>query len=208
MPPSRSRATYPSTAYPFPLGTPLVTQAAVGVTAPRMVKGKTPLGDARSGEAGVAAQHAAQVGKSASEAAREAERIGTLIGAGRLIAAPSGLSAELFQCLVRAIARIRNDQAFHDRARAANRSLDLTEASEALAEIRAATEYGPALRRHRRSRHRAGPPVRARVRRSVLQPSGGPLRDRCLSFPEPLQLACFLTAHGLGAWHPPRLVSD
>ncbi len=30
----------------FPLGTPLATQAAVGVTAHRMVKGKTPLGDA------------------------------------------------------------------------------------------------------------------------------------------------------------------
>jgi len=35
-----------STYVRFSLGTPLVTQAAVGVTAPRMVKGKTPLGDA------------------------------------------------------------------------------------------------------------------------------------------------------------------
>ena len=106
----------------------------------------------------MAAQHAAQVGKSVSEAAREAERIGTLIGAGRLIAAPSGLSAELFQCLVRAIARIRNDQGFHDRARAANRSLDLAEASEALAEIRAAAggSIGTGFRGHagaRRTTH-------------------------------------------------------
>ena len=79
-------------------------------------------------------------GHRASEAVREAERIYTLIGAGRLIAAPSGLSADLVQCLARAIARIMNDQAFHDSARAANRSLDLAEASEALADIRAATE--------------------------------------------------------------------
>ena len=92
------------------------------------------------GVTGVAARRAAQVGKSVSEAAREAERIGTLIGAGRLIAAPSGLSADLVQCITRAIARIMNDQAFHDSARAANRSLDLAEASEALADIRAATE--------------------------------------------------------------------
>ena len=93
------------------------------------------------GADGVAARRAAALGRSVTEATRNAQGISALIEAGRLIAAPPGLEPDLLRCLERAVAGALSDGAFVSSARSANRSLDVAGGREALETLRAAATY-------------------------------------------------------------------
>ncbi len=102
------------------------------------------------GSAGIAAERAAALDRDVSQAIDDASALATLIGAGRLLVAPKGLSPDLAACMKAAVLETLASPELRTAAAAAKRSLDVADGDEALAELRQAIAGGqrflPAVR--------------------------------------------------------------
>jgi tripartite-type tricarboxylate transporter receptor subunit TctC len=88
------------------------------------------------GEAGIARRRATELARDPLQTEEDAIALTKLLGAGLLVAAPSGLNEKLFHCLEQNLNDALTDREFQAAAAKANRSLDVGKAEEALAEIR------------------------------------------------------------------------
>jgi tripartite-type tricarboxylate transporter receptor subunit TctC len=95
------------------------------------------------GASGVAAQRATFAGRDPAEDVDQVKALVSLIGAGRLVAAPLGLPAATFECLEEGLYAALTDPQFQRQADQARRTLDIAKAEEAravLAEAAASAE--------------------------------------------------------------------
>ncbi|HEY5595929.1 MAG TPA: tripartite tricarboxylate transporter substrate-binding protein [Candidatus Bipolaricaulota bacterium] len=92
------------------------------------------------GAQGVAAGQAEALGRSVEQATAQAQALASLIGLGRLIAAPPGMEKSLFHCLEQGLHEALTDPEFVAAAAEAQRSLDVARADVVLAEFDAAIE--------------------------------------------------------------------
>lgn len=109
------------------------------------------------GASGIAAQRAMAAGRDPAEDINKTRALVSLIGAGRLVAAPPGLPAATFECLEEGLYASLTDPQFQRQAAQARRTLDIARAEEArmvLAEAAASAETFAAIVRRTIARMR------------------------------------------------------
>ncbi|MBL0712268.1 MAG: hypothetical protein JJV98_01090 [Desulfosarcina sp.] len=85
------------------------------------------------GPSGLAARRAQRSGQPPENVINQAKALESLIGAGRLVAAPPGLSEDIFECLEEGLHAALTDPQFQGQATKARRTLDVARAAEARA---------------------------------------------------------------------------
>jgi len=83
------------------------------------------------GASGIAAQRAMTAGRDRAKAINQTKALVSLIGAGRLVAAPPDLPSTIFECLERGVYAALTDPQFQHQAAKARRTLDIARAEEA-----------------------------------------------------------------------------
>jgi len=89
------------------------------------------------GTDGIAARRAAQLRQDVDEAVADATAIVSLVGAGRLIVAPTGLEPDLQRCMQESLLNVLKSADFRAAVEKANLSLDIAGPSEVEADFRA-----------------------------------------------------------------------
>ncbi len=90
------------------------------------------------GEQGLAVRRARELGRNVEEAKTDTKALVSLIGAGRLIAAPPGLEESLFRCLEQGLYATLTDSSFIVAAVTAKRSLEVARAEEVRMDLQTA----------------------------------------------------------------------